>query len=422
MRLRTIRHNALLASSVVLLPASVIVAGAATAQANTAITPQQFTGQVTSGATFNAKVILSGAQLKNNFMVGTTSMSEPLTQPDDITRLGSMLYVAFQNNVGPMGQPNANGNLNSTIVEFTASGQYVTQWSLPGHIDGLTADAVYHQLIVTVNEDGNSSMFTINPSAFRPLQVQSFRYNEVLAHGGGTDAISIYQGQIFVSASAPTVATGPAVYKVSLDWATHVAMVTPVFYDNSVANNANIGTEGTTTLALTDPDSNEVVPNASPRFGGDFVLDSQGDQEQIYVHNAGQANQTLNVLTLSQSINDTAWATSTTGTLYATDNAQNEVLAVTGKFQPGTSFVAVTPCDANTAPSVCPSTGYPANYLGTLNMFTGAISPVNISGVESFEPGGLLFVSSDNKFCTNASSICGDLKFAASTIMNSKTN
>ena len=39
----------------------------------------------------------------------------------------------------------------------------------------------------------------------------------------------------------------------------------------------------TVKLALTDPDSNEVVPWAAPRFGGAFMLTSQGDKEQIYV-------------------------------------------------------------------------------------------------------------------------------------------
>ena len=36
-------------------------------------------------------------------------------------------------------------------------------------------------------------------------------------------------------------------------------------------------------LALTDPDSNEDVPSYAPRFAGEFMLTSQGDQEQIFV-------------------------------------------------------------------------------------------------------------------------------------------
>jgi hypothetical protein len=155
---------------------------------------------------------------------------------------------------------------------------------------------------------------------------------------------------------------------------------------------ANAGpTEGQSTmLGLTDPDSTEVVPPQSPRFGGDFVLDSQGDQQQIYVADPGHAGQSLSVLNLSQSINDSAWATSGDGNLYITDSSNNVVDALRGHFDPGTVFVAVTPCSANSAPATCPAPGFPANYLGTLDLSTGVVSPVDLGG-QSVEPQGLLF-------------------------------
>ncbi len=385
---RNLRRKAIYASTAIIFPTGLLAVGNSAADATAAtITPQT----TIPTPMLNAKVILSGASLKNTFMVNGVSKTEQLTQPDDITRLGSMLYVAFQNNIGPMGQANANGDTASTVVEFSPSGQYMTQWSISGHIDGLTADPMRKELIVTANEDGNSAMSTINPSGASGFQVQHYRYSEVLPHGGGTDSISIYHGQIYVSASAPTVATGPAVYSVYLDWATHVAKVSPVFYDNSMATIANMGATGMTSLALTDPDSNEIVPSTSPRFVGDFVLDSQGDQEQIYVHNGGQPNQGLDVLKLSQSINDTAWATSATGTLYVTDNHNDVVEALSGNFMPGMAIVAVTPCDSNSAPATCPAPGYAANSLGVLNMFTGNITPVTVSGLTSLDPTGLLF-------------------------------
>jgi len=54
------------------------------------------------------------------------------------------------------------------------------------------------------------------------------------------------------------------------------------------------------------------------------------------------------------------------------------------------TMVAVTPCDANNAPATCPAPGFPANYLGQLNMDTGQISKVNLHGA-SLEPQGLIF-------------------------------
>jgi len=55
---------------------------------------------------------------------------------------------------------------------------------------------------------------------------------------------------------------------VTFDPATHVATVTPLFYDEAQATLANAGQgQGTTVrLALTDPDSNEMVPFLAPRI------------------------------------------------------------------------------------------------------------------------------------------------------------
>jgi hypothetical protein len=99
----------------------------------------------------------------------------------------------------------------------------------------------------------------------------------------------------------------------------------------------------------TDPDSSEIVPRFAPRFRGDFMLNSQGDLEQ-------------------------------TGTLFATGNQAGTVVVVDSRlFWPGTAFVAVTPCNANSAPATCPAPPkYPANYLGTLH------------------PQGLVFMDSGN--------------------------
>lgn len=96
---------------------------------------------------------------------------------------------------------------------------FVRQWDVPGHADGVTADPLTGRVIVTVNEDANSSLFTISA---RTGHLTHYAYNKPLPHKGGTDAISIYHGQILISASAPgTTGTAPkgapAVYAVSLN-------------------------------------------------------------------------------------------------------------------------------------------------------------------------------------------------------------
>lgn len=311
--------------------------------------------------------------------------SSSLSAPDDITTMGGAIFVAWQNGVGAMGEPAANGNTQSTVVEYTAGGRALQHWQLTGRVDGMSADPARERIIATVNEDGNTSLFTIRPEAPAAAQVVHYTYSpNPPVHGGGTDAPHVFRGEILISASNPSDTTQPAVYRAALSGTT--ATLTPFFFDDSTATvaNTNSGQRGQqVTLALTDPDSNTVVPRSSPRFGGDFVLDSQGDQQQVYVRDAGRTGQSLSVLNLTQSVDDTAWATDASGTLYATDG-KSSVFAVRGRFDVGTAFTAATPGNANNAPP------NPApNFLATLDLSTGTVTAV--PGI-TFTAKGLVFV------------------------------
>jgi hypothetical protein len=345
---------------------------------------------------FTNQIALNGAQLRHTGPKG----SEALSQPDDITFLNGHIFVAFQNGVGPQGESSSTGNLSSTVVELDPQGHPVDQWDVVGKCDGLTADPSSGDVIATVNEDANSSLYTIDPTNRTSGAIVHYAYSEPLPSDGGTDAISIYNGTILISASAPgtngTAApqpTYPAVYQVSLQPVTDIAQIHPLFFDESSATVANAGGSGgtSTKLMLTDPDSNEVVPFWAPRFAGDFMLTSQGDEEQIFVSDAGGPQQALSALKLSSSVDDTAWPSVPWGALYTTDNSADTVNRITGPFWPGTVFVADTPCDEDSAPSTCPAPGYPPNYLGELNPWTGQITPVTLFG-PAVEPQGMLFL------------------------------
>ena len=352
-------------------------------------------------ARFVVNTILSGTSLHHRFTPagGGQAMSDPLTKPDDVTVLDGHLFVGFQNGVGPQGEPSDDGNLDSTVVELTTGGQPVAQWDVAGKTDGLSVDPAIHALIATVNEDADSSLYTIDPTAPAGSQVVHYQYDQALPHNGGTDAISVYRGQILISASAPGT-TGaapegaPAVYQVSLDASTKTATVTSLFAIDAEARTASRGsTMGQqVALALTDPDSNEVVPAGASRFGGDFVLDSQGDQEQIYLAGASSAHQQLEVLSLDQSVDDTAWPTSRTGRLFSTDSIDDSVDVISGPFEVGQAVAVATPCGSNRAPSTCPGPGFPDNFLATLNQFTGHIQKVSVTGAAYVPQGGLVFV------------------------------
>ena len=353
----------------------------------------------TANPTYNVRTILSGKNLHHWYVKAGSSKrhSEPLTQPDDITRIGNDLFTGFQNGVGPQGQASADGNRDSTIVEFTLSGVVVNQWDIQGKCDGLTANGSAGLVVATVNEDAHSSLYTIAPFT---SQVVHYFYAVRLPHRGGTDAISFFNGLMLISASAPGT-TGaaapkpyyPAVYVVTLNQPKHRAFFRPLFFDEAHATAANGPHFGQSVkLGLTDPDSNEVVPGFESRFAGDFMLTSQGDKEQVYVKAPGSKKQHLWVLRLSNSVDDTAWSTSWKGAFYATDNGDDTVDVINGSFWPGTAFVAVTPCDANNAPATCPGRGFPANYVGHLDMFNGQISRVSLRGA-TLHPQGMIFVA-----------------------------
>jgi hypothetical protein len=377
--------------------AAVAVVSAGALVTTTALALPASAQSQSSHHTLFVRQIAFGADLHHKYQANGKGAwhTESLTQPDDISTLDGRLYVGFQNATGPQGEPSTDGNLDSTIVEFTLYGHEVRQWDVPGHADGVTANPLTGKVIVTVNEDANSSLFTISA---RTGHLTHYAYNKPLPHKGGTDAISIYHGQIYISASA-TGTTGtapenaPAVYVVSLNPWTKIATVRGLFNDNSTAKAVNGLHAGTNvTLALTDPDSNEVVPHASPKFGGDFMLDSQGDQELIFdqPHGWGGAP-SLSVLAITRSVDDTSWATSHSGALYITDATADTVDQVTGWFPIGTAYSSVTPCDQNNAPATCPGPGFPPNYLATVNLKTGALTKVALSGA-ALQPKGQIFV------------------------------
>jgi hypothetical protein len=171
----TARRTTKIFAALAAVPAGLLLAGTSAAASPVAA------GHVTSPH-YRVRQILNGLHLRHTFIPAgsTTKRSEPLADPDDITVLGHRLYTAFQNGVGPQGQPSTDGNTFSTVVEFTGSGRVIRQWDLKGKCDGLTADPGRQLLIATVNEDANSSIYTITPGAPAAAQTRHYRYNKPL--------------------------------------------------------------------------------------------------------------------------------------------------------------------------------------------------------------------------------------------------
>lgn len=112
----------------------------------------------------------------------------------------------------------------------------------------------------------------------------------------------------------------------------------PTFDHNSSAIDALSGQP--IQLSLTDPDSNAIAPDSSPRFGGQFVLDGQADQQLIFARPSGcdpLAAASLPRLTLSHGgmpagVDDVRWTQEERGTLYVVNNGANTVYAINGPF------------------------------------------------------------------------------------------
>lgn len=168
---------------------SLFLAGAAVAAASLASTALPATADES-----HPRATAADYNIKSFPAVGTE------TGPDDITRLGGSLYVTFQNGVGPRGEPSRTGATASTIQQYGLDGKPGKSWQVTGKVDGLTAEPAHDRLLLTANEDCNSSFSTLNPHASNSLT----HYTYVgLTHGGGTDAITVADGKIIVSASAP---------------------------------------------------------------------------------------------------------------------------------------------------------------------------------------------------------------------------
>jgi hypothetical protein len=289
--------------------------------------------------------------------------STAISKPDDLAVLGNAVFIGYQNGVGAMGEPaSGTGQTQSTIVEYGPHGHTLASWNVTGKVDGLGSNTSTKEIIATVNEDGNSSLYTISPST---SDVDHFTLSPdpTSLGGGGTDAVSVLNGTIYLSGSNPSAANAPALYSAALNEGSGVASLTSVFDDNATAT----GPGGPVALALTDPDTNAVVPPSVPTYGGDLVLVGQADSQFVFVKDPGTVGQTLTQLPVGTQVDGVAIATAHAGTLLLNDNTTGSTYALRSHtFTPGTIFVST----ANDA-------GVPG-IVGSLNLTTGQISPIAI--------------------------------------------
>jgi hypothetical protein len=326
---------------------------------------------------------------------GTTFVAAPppgAKGADDITSLATRgvdggrltIWTAYQNGINPDGTPGTPGGpTQSTVTGYDAkTGALVKTIAVTGKADGLTADPATGQLIATVNEDRNSAFNLVNP-ATGAVTTYQYSPSPAVSGNGGTDSIAVRGRDIYLVHSNPNDTTQPAEYRVTLDNSSHTASLNPVFADSATATDAVTGKP--VTLGLTDPDTNGVMPQQSPRFAGQLVTISQADGQMIFASHLPSGprltvlNMTDNVTGNVPPIDGMAVATARRGTLYVVDAKAGTIMALnTHGWSAGTVFVGEPSDNANP-------------LIGTLNLSTGQITPL---GNTFASPKGLLFIPS----------------------------
>jgi hypothetical protein len=267
--------------------------------------------------------------------------------PDSLAVVGSTVFVGYGNG----GNPDGSGGALSTIAAYSDHGVFQGAITLTGHNDGLRYNSATGQLWSVQNEDGNPNLVLINPTTLAssaPLPFSS------TPHGGGYDDVAFGPNGTYVSASAPANSPNlaPAIVSVGLT-STQVTVNGGVLAGNATANVLNPG-GGTTTLNLQDPDSMIFAPD------GRLVLDSQSDQQLVFVSNVGAPGQSVSVLNLPTTVDDTVFAAGGLQRLLFTDRDSNTIYSLTGVFGAGQ---AISAADS-------------ANQIGMLSLSDGTLTPL----------------------------------------------
>ena len=309
-----------------------------------------------------------------------------LSAPDSIAVLRDHVFVGY----GDGNAPDGSDGKSTQIVQYSMQGVVEHTYTVKGHSDGLKIDPSTHLLWALQNEDASPSLVIINP---KTQQTKLYNFGPTL-HGGGYDDLVFRDCKVFISASNPAnnPNKGPAIVTAKLDGS--FVDVKPVLAGNADA--LDIPTDSTVKLNLQDPDSMTLDPQ------GNIVLDSQADQELIFVSNPDSSNQRVLHLPLSfetasgpmpVEVDDTAFVTSTQGFVLFADKGLNKVFALKKKaFVPGTAYTAAD--------------GGP--FVGTIDLTTGVITPI-VKGLSG--PGGLVFVDTtprDEDSRENGGEACRD--------------
>ena len=325
-----------------------------------------------SDLTASAQVASTGPYEVSVFAPPPTALN--LTNPDSITTAEGDIFVTYANTSQPDGKTGGP----STVVQYSSTGTIIRTYTIAGKNDGLKFNPYTRKIWALRNEDANPALTIIDPKTGKTTD---YTYAQPTLHGGGYDDVGFLHGQVFISASNPTLQTPtsstpngqniyPSIVKARI--VGHQIFVTPVLNGNDQL--IDIATGATVVAQQSDPDSLKV--DAS----GDLVLDSQADGDLIFLNRPGSPNQAGLRLHLTNgtanqiTVDDTVFPTAPAGTIFVVDTGGNTVYAVkSNAYQPGGAY------------SASDSDG----ILGKVDLSTGLVTPI-VSGMQT--PHGALFI------------------------------
>lgn len=296
------------------------------------------------------------------------------TTPDSITfGDGAHIWVAYTNGADSTGLSG-----DSTVVEYTKSGNVVDTYTLPGYVDGLKVDPSTGDVWALQNQDGNSTLTLLQHGTGHfdgPLAYS------VVSSTQGYDDVAFLGANIFESRTNPAV-TGDATVVELTSGQTPTSPIswTPILAFNDTGLDLVSG--NVETIPQTDPDSLKTTPN------GDLVLSGNADGTIIDIHNPGLVSQSVSFTPIqsfggvaASSVDDVIQPSATSGTFYIADTADNRVLAVHVSGLNTADYYASVG-SFNAFGQVDPNTG----------VFTPLITAANAPGLTFGSPHGVTFV------------------------------
>lgn len=240
--------------------------------------------------------------------------------PDSVTVAAGSVWVSYDG--GSLSSDGSQPAGFSTITRYSMSGAVQASYQIAGDVDGLKYDPNRGMMWAVQNQDANSHVVLIDPSSTTATTQLSFASPSATQ---GIDDLVFTASGTFLSVTNPTASTDTTLGKV-------VAGSTPVQF-TTVATAGQTGTNlvtGATGFvpSTANTDSLKVAPN------GDLVQTTGNRDTLLYIHNAGQQNQSFSYLTLTANgasvsgLDDSLYLTAASGRIFASVTGSDQVLAV----------------------------------------------------------------------------------------------